>query len=340
MEFIELEKIYRQKDEKFIEILNAIRNNTINEKQISFLNSRVNAETKGSDDFKIYLTTINKKADDINNVYLRDINSDVKTYQAEIQGNFDKSYFPAEAALNIAAGAQVMLLNNDSSGRWINGTVGKISKIKKSKKYNVDIIYVKLSDDSLVEVMPYTWEIFEYKYNEEKKMIETKTAGTFTQYPVKLAWAITIHKSQGKTFNNVVIDFSRGTFAHGQAYVALSRCTSLDGIVLERPFRKSDIIMDWKIIKFLTEYQYKLSEKNISIQDKTKMIENAIENGRKIEIVYLKRTDEKSKRIIKPVEIGKMTYMEKSFLGLKAYCMKRKEERVFRVDRILEINVL
>jgi|DewCreStandDraft_4_1066084.scaffolds.fasta_scaffold02158_7 ATP-dependent exoDNAse (exonuclease V) alpha subunit len=340
MEFIELEKIYRQKDQCFIEILNSIRNNTINEKYIDFLNSRVCPDIKEIDNFTIYLTTINKKADDINNSYLQKLKNPIKTYTAQIFGDFDKSYYPAEIELNIAIGAQVMLLNNDSKNRWINGTVGKIVKIKKLKKYDYDVIYIQLQDYSIVEVTPFTWEIFEYKYNEHKNIIETETVGTFTQYPVKLAWAITIHKSQGKTFDNVIIDFSRGTFAHGQAYVALSRCTSLQGIKLIRPFRKSDIIMDWRIIKFLTEYQYNLSERDMPVEKKIEIIKDAINNNKKIEIVYLKKSDEKTRRVIQPIEIGEMVYMDKSFLGLRAYCMKRDDERVFRVDRILEIKVL
>jgi hypothetical protein len=218
--------------------------------------------------------------------------------------------------------------------------MGKISKIKKSKKYNCDMIYVELQDNGIVEVLPYTWEIFKYEYDEDQKTIDTETVGTFTQYPLKLAWAITIHKSQGKTFNNVIIDFSRGTFAHGQAYVALSRCTSLEGIALERPLKKTDIIMDWRIVKFLTDYQYKLSEKNMSIDNKIELIKNAIKNKNKIEIIYLKKTDEKTNRIIVPIKVGEMEYAGKKFTGLLGYCMKREEERIFRVDRILQINVL
>lgn len=339
MEFIELEKIYRQKDEKFIELLNAIRNNTIQENQISILNSRVNAEIKEKE-LSVYLTTINKKAEDINNLYLNQINGKIKNYKADIIGNFDNSYYPAEPELKLTVGAQVMLLNNDTMARWINGTIGKVVKMKYSRKHNTDIIYIQLQDNSKVEVTPYTWEIFEYIYSEEKKIIETKVIGTFTQYPVKLAWAITIHKSQGKTFDNVIIDFGSRTFAHGQAYVALSRCISLEGIKLVRPIKKSDIIMDWKIVKFLTEYQYKLSERNLSVIEKIKIIKDAIKQNKNIKIVYLKKTDEKTRRIIKPIETGKMIYMEKSFTGLRAYCLKRKEERTFRIDRILEINVL
>ncbi|MCX8093101.1 MAG: AAA family ATPase [Candidatus Goldbacteria bacterium] len=340
MEFVELEKIYRQKDEKFIEILNAIRNNTINEKQIEVLNSLTKKDFKKDDKLVIYLTTINKKAEDINNKYLNELKNPIKIYMAEITGNFDKSYFPAEAELKIATGAQVMLLNNDSKGRWINGTMGRVVKIKKSKKNNYDIIFVELQNGLVAEVAPYTWEIFEYRYNKDKKIIETETTGTFTQYPIRLAWAITIHKSQGKTFDNVIIDFSRGTFAHGQAYVALSRCTTLEGIILERPFKKSDIIMDWKIVNFLTNYQYKLSEKNIPIDKKVEIIKDAIKNKNKIEIVYLKKSDEKTRRVIIPVEIGMLEYIGKRFYGLRAYCYHKREERSFRIDRILEIKVL
>jgi len=336
MEFVELEKIYRQKDENFINILNAIRNNTITESQIKILNLRVNAKLKNKG-LEIYLTTINKKAEQINFEYLKKLNSKIYEYKAVIEGKFDKSSFPTDENLKIAKNAQVMLLFNHPEGLWINGTMGKIIDIKPQKN-DYDIIYVKLNNNFTIGIVPYTWQLFKYEYNEELDMIETNVIGKFIQYPLKLAWAITIHKSQGKTFDKCIIDLGSGTFAHGQTYVALSRCTSLDGISLKRPFKKSDIIMDFRVVKFITSFQYKLSENKLSLSKKVSIIEEAIRENKELEIVYLKNNDEKSRRIIKPLKVGEMTYLNKKFLGLSAFCKKRNEGRVFRIDRILEIN--
>jgi hypothetical protein len=151
-----------------------------------------------------------------------------------------------------------------------------------------------------------------------------------------LAWAVTIHKSQGKTFERVVIDIGRGTFAHGQMYVALSRCTSLNGIVLKQLIEKKHIWMDWRVVQFVTRFQYDKAEELLSVKDKEKLILKAITTGGKLRITYLKPNDEKSIRIIKPLEIGDFTYAGKTFRGLRAFCLKRGEERTFRIDRILE----
>ncbi len=336
MEFIELEKIYRQKDENFINILNSIRNNTIAEEQIKILNSRVNAKLKNKG-LKVYLTTINKKAEQINFVCLKKLNQKIYEYTAEITGDFEKSSYPTDEKLYLCINSQVMLLYNHPSGLFINGTIGQIVDIK-HQNYEPDIIYIKLKNGFIVEIIPYIWELFKYEYNEELNRIETKVTGKFIQYPIKLAWAITIHKSQGKTFDECIIDLGKGTFAHGQTYVALSRCTSLEGISLKRPFQKTDIIMDHRIVKFLTSFQYKLSEKKLSLKDKIAIIEQAICKKSYLEITYLKNNDEKTRRIIKPLQIGEMSYLNKNFIGLKAFCQKRNEERTFRVDRILEIK--
>jgi len=220
----------------------------------------------------------------------------------------------------------------------VNGTIGKIVNIKHGKKG--DIIIVKLSDNRIEEVLPFTWEIFHFYFNETTHTIETETVGSFTQYPIRLAWAITIHKSQGKTFDRVIIDLSRGAFAQGQVYVALSRCTSLGGIVLTRPVKKSYLFMDWRIVHFLTEHQYKLSERDMPLSEKINIIKDAINKNLKLEILYLKTNDEKSRRIIKPYKVGEKIYMDKPFLGVDAYCFKRNENRVFRLDRILEMKIV
>ena len=168
----------------------------------------------------------------------------------------------------------------------------------------------------------------------------SQPVGSFTQYPLKLAWAITIHKSQGKTFDKVVIDIGRGTFAHGQVYVALSRCTSLQGIVLSKPIGKHHILMDYQVVKFLTRFQYEKSEERLSYADKVKMIQEVIEGRKDLEIVYLKPDDTKSRRRIRPEAIEMMEYKGKRFEGLRAYCHERQDLRTFRIDRILELKTL
>jgi len=336
-EFVELEKIYRQKDEEFIRILNAVRNNTVTDREVCEINKRLAPDFRPrKNEFYITLTTTNDLADEVNEKELSKISAKEFYYTGKIKGNFDKSTLPTEINLKVKVGAQIMLLNNDLNGRWINGSVGKITGIRRDGKK--DTILAELRDGRTVDVEPYTWKMFNLVYNKDTKTLDSETTGSFTQYPIRLAWAVTIHKSQGKTFDNVIIDLGKGTFSHGQVYVALSRCTSINGIVLKKPVSKKHIFMDWKIVKFLTSFQYDLSEKKLSAGDKVKVIEDAIRNKTRLSIVYLKSNDEKSKRIVQPKTVGKMQYNGREFLGVEAYCFSRKEDRVFRVDRILEME--
>ena len=168
--------------------------------------------------------------------------------------------------------------------------------------------------------------------------MQSQTIGKFTQYPIMLAWAVTIHKSQGKTFDKVIIDIGRGAFAHGQVYVALSRCTCLDGIILKRPIKKEHIWMDWNVVRFLTKCQYDKSEEALSLEEKIDLIRKAIVEDQPLEIVYLKPNNEKSERIVWPHEVGEMEYRGKKYIGMRAFCNARNDERTFRVDRILKLN--
>ncbi|MBS3052854.1 MAG: AAA family ATPase [Candidatus Aenigmarchaeota archaeon] len=337
IEFVELEKIYRQKDNKFINLLNSIRNNSITQKQLESVNERLDTNFNiNSSDFFIQLTTTNKLATEINENEISKIKTKLFQYNGIIEGKFEEHYLPTDIDLKLKIGSQVMLVNNDQSGRYVNGTVGKIIDIRPSE--NDDVIIVELFNKNKVEIRPHTWKIFELYYDRNIDNLDSKTMGSFRQYPIKLAWAITIHKSQGKTFDRVIIDIGKGTFTHGQVYVALSRCTSLDGIILKKPIQKKHIFMDWKIVNFLTKFQYKLSEKRMPLDDKMKIIQNAIRNRSKLNIVYLKSNDQKSKRVIKPFSVGEKEYMGKKYVGVDAYCFERRDMRVFRIDKILEIE--
>ncbi len=342
MEFIELEKIYRQKDEEFIALLNAVRNNSLTEEHLRRLNSRAGKVLSSGRQagYTVHLTSTNKMAALINDDHLSKLKGGIRSYEADIDGEFDERSFPSERELKLCEGAQVMLLNNDILGRWVNGTVGEVAYIKYDRDKKMDVIAVSFRDGSLEEIYPHTWEIFHFRFNEDALSIESESAGSFTQYPLRLAWAVTIHKSQGKTFDRVIIDTGRGAFAHGQVYVALSRCTSFEGLSLKQPLRKWEIRMDRRIVEFLTGYQYGLSERDMPMEDKLKMIKKAIKNRLNLEIVYLKANDEKSRRMIKPLSVGDREYQGKSFIGVDAFCMKRGEERVFRVDRILEMKTV
>ena len=337
LEFVELEKVYRQKDDDFIRLLNAVRNNSITDDDIALFNRRCDSSfTAAADDFYISLTSTNDLADDINAQRLSQLPGRIWKARGEISGDFGREYLPTAVELNLKKGAQIMMLNNDSYGQWINGTIGRVKKFAKNED-GEDVIIAQLDNGETAEVSPYVWKI--YKYVLKNGELLSEEVGSFRHYPVRLAFAVTIHKSQGKTFEKVVIDVGRGTFAHGQMYVALSRCTTLDGIILKTPLKKSHVLMDWRVVKFLTGLQYAKAALSCTREDKLRMLTMAIQEQQTVEIVYLKAKDEKSKRLVRPLLIEDMEFNGHPFLGLNAYCLARRQPRVFNIDRILQISL-
>lgn len=337
MDLLELEKIYRQKDETHIQLLNAIRNNSITEEGLEKINARYDPDFEPrTNDFFIYLTPTNAQASLINEKELGKVKGKFYEFHARVSGDFSKEYYPTALALQVKVGAQVMMLNNDAGQRWVNGTIGKVVDIYADEE-DRHVISIRMEQGKTCEVYPYTWEI--YKFSLEENQLKSGIVGTYTQYPLMLAWAVTIHKSQGKTFERVIIDMGKGAFAHGQSYVALSRCISLDGMVLKKRFTKNHIRMDHNVMKFLTRYQYQKSEKACPVEDKITLIQEAITSGKNLQIVYLRANDEKSTRMIKPHTVGERVYAEKSYMGMEGYCHTRQENRIFRVDRILDLKI-
>jgi len=338
MEFIELEKVYRQTEPDFIGLLNGIRNRSCTEKDILRLNENCQKDFIPPDDgFCITLTSTNDLAAKRNLEKLDALAGPVIELNGVLSGEFDQSSLPAEENLVFKPGAQVMLVNNDKFGRWVNGTLGRVVGMEKGEDGEI-AVFVALQDGSIVEVTQNTWELFKYDYDRSTKKISTRKTGSFTQYPIRLAWAVTIHKSQGKTFDRVVIDIGRGAFAHGQVYVALSRCTNFTGITLTKPITKSHIRMDWRVAQFLAAFQYGKAKEKISYEERRRIVEDAIKRGMDLEILYLKPDDRKTLRTIRPIAIEEMEYKGKVFEGLRAYCHLRKTDRTFRIDRILEIS--
>lgn len=243
-EMIELGKVFRQKDFGFINLLNKIRNNDLDESDFRELNQRCNLSLEfEKGELAITLTSTNRGAATINLKHLEALESKDYTYDAIVTGNYDGQSYPTDERLKLKPGAQVMMVRNDPGKRWVNGSLGVVQKLSRNS-------ITVLINDSCCTVEPVEWEKVEYEYNEADRGIEPKVTGSFTQYPIRLAWAITIHKSQGKTFDHVIIDLGRGAFAHGQTYVALSRCRSFEGIRLKTPIRPSDIILDGAVSQF------------------------------------------------------------------------------------------
>lgn len=335
MEFVELEKVYRQKDDEFIRLLNAIRNNSITDGDIGLFNKSCNPSFEvPADDFYISLTSTNEMSDLINEQRLTQLTGKIWKARGFVDGDFGRESMPTAEELKLKKGAQIMLLNNDTFGRWINGTIGKVTGFGKDEE-GTPLINARLDNSNSVEISPYRWEIYHFFLKNDELVSES--VGSFTQYPVRLAFAITIHKSQGKTFEKAVIDVGKGTFAHGQMYVALSRCTTLEGMVLRQPLRKNHVLMDWQVVKFLTGMKYAKAALTCTREDKMVVLSTAIKERQFVEIVYLNAKDEKSKRLIRPLLIEEMEFHGHPFLGLNAFCLERNQKRIFNVDRILEI---
>lgn len=251
-EMLELNTVYRQEDRSFINLLDNIRTNELDWDDLEALNARHQPDMS-HEDLYIMLSGRNKMVQEINEQKLSEIDSPIYEYLAKVEGNFQQTIMPTESNLKLKLGAQVMFLKNDPDKEFVNGTIGIISHL------DHDSIKVNLSEDGQthkeIAVSPMEWEFIKYGLDDKKPgEIKATVQGTFKQFPLKLAWAITIHKSQGKTFDNVIIDLGKqGAFEYGQTYVALSRCTTLEGIVLKRPLQARDIKVDQRIVEFLED---------------------------------------------------------------------------------------
>ncbi len=248
---IELQKVYRQRDKVFVNILDRIRTNTAGSAELQLLNTRYGAEfNPHSNEMYITLATRRDNVDFINSRRLEELPGASVTFQGSITGDFPESSLPTSKDLVLKPGAQIIFIKNDYDKRWVNGTIGIVSGFDEKE----EALYVITDDGKECDVRQESWKNIRYKYNEEKKEIEEEVLGTFSQYPVRLAWAITVHKSQGLTFSRVVIDFGGGVFTGGQTYVALSRCTSLEGIQLKKPVNRSDIFVRPEIVAFAERF--------------------------------------------------------------------------------------
>jgi len=248
---IELTKVYRQSDNAFISVLDHIRTNNIANHDLQLLNTCIDQDVSGENGMFVTLAARRDVVDSINQTNLNALEGDPIHFNGQIRGEFPESSLPTLLDLELKVGAQVIFIKNDQDKRWVNGTIGTIIGIDEE---SYDHLYILTDEGKEMDVERAMWANVRYSYNDKEKKIEEEELGTFTQFPVRLAWAITIHKSQGLTFSRVAIDFTGGVFAGSMTYVALSRCRSLQGLQLKKPITQSDVFVNPNVVQFSQQF--------------------------------------------------------------------------------------
>jgi GTPase SAR1 family protein len=248
---IELTKVYRQKDQEFIGVLNGIRLNKVSSEQVALLNELVDPTfSPPEDDFYITLTATKALSARINKERLESLEGKLYTASASIMGQFSERIFPTERFLEFKIGAQVMLINNDPEQRWANGTLAKITNVSLGNSSQIESVTLQLSNSGIEHVVEmHVWDVLRPRYSNGR--LDYEVMGSFKQFPFRLSWAVTVHKGQGKTFDKVIIDFTHAAFAAGQMYVALSRCTTLEGMKLRVPLTLDQVLVDPRVASYM-----------------------------------------------------------------------------------------
>ncbi len=242
---IELHHVYRQAEFQFIQLLDRVRTRDFDQDDLDLINERAGTMELASD-FVITLSSTNRIADQINTTRLMALGGKSYQYQAVIEGEFNPKSYPTDSLLVLKEGAQVMFVRNDPAKEFVNGSIGRVTGLEHDR---ISVCIEKEAGTKVLEITPLEWQMVRYRLNAEKEL-EAEVTGLFRQYPIRLAWAVTIHKSQGKTFDRIRIDLGRGAFEFGQTYVALSRCRTLEGIHLSRPLLAMDILVDQRVTEF------------------------------------------------------------------------------------------
>ena len=239
-----LKHVFRQAEPRFLALLGALRTGRVTPNDEAVLRGLVSTRSAvEASETHVVLTPNNANAYRINQARLEGLNTRSQTFEADVQGQFDEKAYPTEADLELKEGARVMLIKNDPEGRWVNGTLATVAGFSGTR------VIVEI-DDHVYEIEPTAWEKYRYELDPETKTVKREVVGTFKQMPLRLAYAVTIHKAQGLTLDKVFIDFDSGMFAHGQAYVAFSRARSLDGLSISRELRPRDLVLDREAFAF------------------------------------------------------------------------------------------
>lgn len=278
------------------------------------------------------LTTTNKRAQFINDEKLNNLDSASYTLEASFSKKFDVKMAPTKVDLTLKVGAKVMFVCNHSKGDYVNGTLGIVLGVR----LETQEVLVKTQDGKLIGVGPHTWTTYKYVYDEGAQRLKQESAGTFTQFPLKLAWAMTIHKSQGKTFKKVLIDLESRAFANGQVYVALSRCQTFDGLFLKRPLLYRDILVDPKVVGFTQSFLSQQTQAVPTYSDTLGILQASVNGESDVRLVYLDSKNNQTSRRVFPQRLVQPT--EDSPVLLQAYCYERRATRLFKVSRILDVT--